>query len=106
MEVERIIVEDRPIVIGSQMDGMPTHRAVEYILERTIEMQKNGYFDIRLEMDCDNQGCEYVLAGKRMENDDEYSQRIAVLELEVQKANDREAMERKLYELLKIKYGE
>lgn len=77
----------------------------EIITEHKELLEKDGWSDIFLKMEYYYDGSELIIMGYRLENDEEFTERVKLEEANIIKEQKRLDRERKMYEKLKEKFG-
>jgi hypothetical protein len=101
MERKRILSQ---ININTDMFMTSFEKAAKLLLEQKDKLEKEGWINVHLKMDYYYDGAELIVMGMRLENDNEYNERIADEQKKLLAAEKKAERERKKYEELKLKY--
>jgi len=90
--------------INTSMFMTSLENAAKILIEQKDKLEKEGWTNLHLKMKVDYDWSELVIMGMRMENDDEYTQRLFQEQKKLLAAQKKAERELKKYNKLKLKY--
>ena len=90
--------------INTDMFLTSFEKVAQLLLEQKDKLEREGWINLHLEMEYSNEFAELIVMGMRLENDDEYNERIADEQKKLLAIQKKEERERKKYEKLKLKF--
>ena len=101
MERKRVLSQ---VNINTDMFLTSFEKAAQLLLEQKDKLEREGWTNLHLEMEYSYEYAELIVMGMRLENDDEYNERLVIEQKKLLAAQKKEERERKKYEKLKLKF--
>ncbi len=101
MERKRVLSQ---VNINTDMFLTSFEKAAQLLLEQKDKLEREGWTNLHLEMEYSYESAELIVMGMRLENDDEYNERLVIEQKKLLAAQKKEERERKKYEKLKLKF--